>query len=181
MFNAIILHHGPSLNDESLRTFMCEAEAIVNSRPLTVDNLNDVDSPLPLSPANLLTMKSKVIAPPPGNFEQADVFCRKRWRRVQHILNEFWSRWRKEYLQNIQARTKWFELKRSIQVGDVVMLKDSSELRGDWKLCIIEEVFRDKHGLVRTVIVKNGFGQRLKRPINKLVLLIENDSTPKSQ
>lgn len=59
--------HGTSLNDEALRTFLAEATGILNSRPLTVDNLNSPDC-LPLSPNNLLTMKTKVVLPPPGNF-----------------------------------------------------------------------------------------------------------------
>ena len=38
-----LLHtHGRSVNDESLRTLLAETEAIVNSRPLTVDTLGDV-------------------------------------------------------------------------------------------------------------------------------------------
>ena len=57
---------GSQLDDETLRTLMCEAAATVNSRPLTVDNLNDPTSLEPLTPNHLLTMKSKLILPPPG-------------------------------------------------------------------------------------------------------------------
>lgn len=46
------------LDDAFLRTFLYEAMAIVNSRPLTVDSLSDPDSPEPLTPNHLLTMKS---------------------------------------------------------------------------------------------------------------------------
>ena len=93
---------GPQLNDESLRTLMCEAAAIVNSRPLSVDdNLNDPTSLAPLTPNHLLTMKSRVILPPPGKFQEADLYCRKQWRRVQHLTNEFWTRWKLEYLNDL--------------------------------------------------------------------------------
>lgn len=76
------------LNDDGLKTFMSEAEAIVNGRPLTVENLNSSDL-LPLSPNNLMTMKSKVILPPPGKFNSSDLFTRKRWRRIQNLANEY--------------------------------------------------------------------------------------------
>ena len=76
-----LLHtHGRSLNDESLRTLLAETEAIVNSRPLTVDTLGDVQSEQPICPSNILTMKSKVVLPPPGHFVKADEYSRKRWR-----------------------------------------------------------------------------------------------------
>ena len=39
ILNALLNQSGTQLNNESLRTFMFEAEAIVNSRPLTTDNL----------------------------------------------------------------------------------------------------------------------------------------------
>ena len=44
-----------SLDDEALRTF-CEAMAIVNSRPLAVNSLNDSLAAKPLTPNHLLTM-----------------------------------------------------------------------------------------------------------------------------
>ena len=45
-----------------------------------------------LSLTNLLTMKSKVIMLPPGEFSWPDICCRRQWRRVQHLSNGFWSR-----------------------------------------------------------------------------------------
>ena len=86
---------------------MCEAEAIVNGRPHTVNQLTDPDSPEPLTPSHLLAMKSKVLLSPPGKFEPADMYAHNHWRRVQHLPDEFWTRWRKEYLLSLQERQKW--------------------------------------------------------------------------
>ena len=47
---------GASLDDESLRTFLCKMMAIVNCWPLTVDGLNDPLTAEPLTPNHLLTM-----------------------------------------------------------------------------------------------------------------------------
>ena len=72
VLSAMLDTNGAQLDDESLVTFFCEAEAIVNSRPLTVESINDPDSLRPLSPNHLLTMKSKIVLPPPGIFGSAD-------------------------------------------------------------------------------------------------------------
>ena len=61
----ILLKSGSQLDDESLRTMFYEVMALVNSRPLSADNLTDHSSPEPLSPNNLLTMKTSVILPEP--------------------------------------------------------------------------------------------------------------------
>ena len=39
--------HSQSLNDESLRTLMTEVEMLINSRPLTVETLSDINSEMP--------------------------------------------------------------------------------------------------------------------------------------
>ena len=75
---------------------MIEAEAIVNSRPLTTDDLTDPDSLDVLNPNHLLTMKSSVILAPPGNFQGADVYSKKRWRRVQQLADEILAALEKE-------------------------------------------------------------------------------------
>ena len=161
------------LDHESFSTLMAEVEAIVNSRPLTIEDINDPES-MPLTPNHLLTLKSKVILPLPGVFQNADLYCRKRWRAVQHLANVFWNRWRKEYLQSLQKRSKWTEKKRNFCVGDVVLLKDSENVRNNWPMGVVSKVFTGEDGLVRTVEVKTSSGSTMKRPIAKLVLLLES-------
>ena len=173
IFSSLIYNHGLSLNNEAFLTLLVEIEAIINSRPLT-DTLSD-DSELPLSPINLLTMKSRVVLPPPGNYSANDLYSRRRWRRVQHIANEFWSRWRKEYLQTLQRRSKWQHKTRNFSVGDVVLLKESN-FRNDWQLARIMDVFKDENNVVRSCQIRTQRGL-FDRPIHKLVLLVEADRT----
>jgi len=181
---ALLSNNASQLDDESLHTFMCEAESIINSRPLSVDGLQDPDAPSPLTPNHLLTMKSKIVLPPPGNFQDADKYSRKRWRRVQHLSNEFWSRWRKEFLQSLQLRQKWLKPQRDLNVDDIVLIKDDSLARNHWELGRVTRTYPDKDGRVRKVQVTladpsiDAKGVRvhpprfLERPIHKLVFLM---------
>ena len=86
---------------------MTEVELIVNSRPLAMETLNDTNSPAPISPSNLLTLKSSVVMTPSEIFGPPDLLSKKRWRCVQHIAEKFWNRWRKEFFQSLQPRQKW--------------------------------------------------------------------------
>ena len=72
-------------------------------------------------------MKSKVLMPPREVFSTIDIYSHKHLRRVQHISNEFWDRWRKEVLVTLQSREKWNSLKRNWNVGDIVLLKEKAE------------------------------------------------------
>lgn len=102
VLSGLMVDFGSQLDDDSLKTLMLEAMNIVNSRPLSVDNLSDPSSQA-LTPNMLLTSKPKVLLPPPGKFCREDVCSQCRWRRVQYILNQFWLRWRHEYLQNLDS------------------------------------------------------------------------------
>ena len=105
ILTALLNHHGYNqLDDESLSTYF--AEAIVNCCPLTVDDLNNADGPVPLGPCQLLTMKSSVVLPPPGVFQGEDLHSRKRWRTVKFLVNEFYNNWKADYLQLLQMRQK---------------------------------------------------------------------------
>nr|XP_043906906.1 uncharacterized protein LOC122785246 [Solea senegalensis] len=65
------------LDDASLRTLFYEAMAIVNSRPLNVDGINDPLSPETLTPNHLILMKSRCALPPPGKFVKEDMYAAK--------------------------------------------------------------------------------------------------------
>ena len=96
-------------------------------------------------------MKTKVVLPPPGIFQSADQYSRKWWRRVQHLANEFWCRWRKEFLHSLQERQKWTRPRRNLEIDDIVIIKDENVPRNHWKLARVAEVIRDDDGLVRRV------------------------------
>ena len=78
VLTALLSNHGSQLDDESLATFMTDAEAIVNCRPPTVDDLTSPECLQPLSPSQLLTLKSSVVLPPHGSFQRADLYSKKR-------------------------------------------------------------------------------------------------------
>ena len=172
------------LDTSSFRTFLYEVMYIINSRPLTTETSSDPLSLEPLTPNHVLTMKSNIAYPPPGNFVKEDVYLRKRWRRVQYLSEQFWSRWRKEYLQNLNKRQKWCTPRRNIKLGDIVLVHDKESPRNKWPLAMIIEVIEGSDGLVRRARVRmgtsklDGRGKRtsspsvLERPIQELVLLI---------
>ena len=97
-----------------------------------------------------VTMKSKVGLPPPGRFVKANEFSRRSWRRIQHIANEFWVRWHREFLWSLQTRRKWNKKCRNFQQGDIVLLKTEAS-RNQWLMAKVIEVNVDDLGFVRSV------------------------------
>ena len=177
----MLSQQGQQLDDEGLRTLLCEVTAIVNCRPLTAEDSNDIKSCIPITPHQLLTMKTEVVLPPPGEFTTPDLYARKHWRRVQHLANYFWTRWRKEYLLSLQERAKWRETDRNSTIGDLVLIKDENLPRMEWRLGRIIDTIPSEDGLVRKVKVKIGDKSSdqtpkapviLERPIHKLVLVM---------
>nr|XP_020464125.1 uncharacterized protein LOC109964879 [Monopterus albus] len=187
VLNVTLAQSSGRLDDASLRTLFYEAMAIVNSRPLTVDGLNDPTSPEPLTPNHLIMMKSKVALPPPGKFVKEDIYAAKRWRRVQFLTEQFWSRWKKEYLLNVSTRQKWHVPRRNLKVNDIVIIKEDSLPRNQWQLGRVVQTTEGTDGLVRRVKVQVGERKLTKkpehsskpsiieRPIQKLVLLLESE------
>ena len=184
VLSALLESNGQQMNDEALRTFMCEAEAVVNSRPLTAESITSPGSAEALTPNHFLTLKTKVVVPPPGIFKSADLYSKKWWQRVQHLTNEFWLRWKKEFLLSLQERQKWTKPRKNLQVNDVVIIKEDDVPRNQWRVCRVVEALPDEDGLVRKVKLEVGnrnlasSGKRsqplatLERSIHKLVLLM---------
>ena len=170
------------LDDSSLRTLFYEAMAIINSRPLSAVSDNKVDEPL--TPNHLITMKSAIPLPPPGKFVKEDMYARKRWRRVQYLTEQFWSRWKKEYLLNLNQRQKWISPRRNVQVGDVVLLMDDDVPRMQWPKGIVVDAVLSDDGLVRRVKVRRATSKLdqdgrpettmsvVERPVQKIVVIL---------
>ena len=107
-------------------------------RPIVVTP-NDPEN-TPLTPNHVITMTPSNLLPPPGLFVKEDLYIRKRWRRVQFIAEQFWSRWRKEYLASLQKRQKWITAQRNLTVGDIVLVTDHDTPRSEWPMAIVKAV-----------------------------------------
>ncbi|KAK2903743.1 hypothetical protein Q8A73_010400 [Channa argus] len=81
------------LTHEVLSTLMAEVCAIINARPIAPIS-SDPESPFLLTPAMILTQKTSSSYPPPGTFGTSDLY-HKQWKRVQHLANMVWDRWRR--------------------------------------------------------------------------------------
>lgn len=155
---------------------------IVNSCPLTVDRINDPHALEPLTPNHLIMMKTKVALSPPGMFLKEDLYATKRWRTVQYLIEQFWGRWKKEYLLNLSTRQKWH----LPQLNDIVFIKDDHLPRNHWQLGRVVETVQDSDDLVHQVKVQVAERRPhrkqdppskpsvINRPIQKLVLLLGN-------
>ena len=81
----------------------------------------------------------------------------------------------------LQNRGKWNKQQRNCKVGDVVLLKEDAECNR-WPMAKIVAVNSDAKRAVRSVKILVGAADKsdnsiryLERPVNKLVMLLENE------
>lgn len=165
------------LTHEVLVTFLAEVSAIMNSRPLTTLS-TDPDDPYPLSPSLLITQKPDVLVTSPDAALDFKDMYRSQWKRVRHLADVFWSKWKVQYLQSLQERRKWQKDRRNISVGDVVLMVDKQASRIQWPMGKVVRTFPSADGRVRKAeirISRDGKTSLFIRPVSELVLLIENE------
>uniref|UniRef100_A0A182HXY9 Integrase catalytic domain-containing protein n=1 Tax=Anopheles arabiensis TaxID=7173 RepID=A0A182HXY9_ANOAR len=110
-------------DDETLVTVIVEAEVMINTCPLTYIPLESADQES-LTPNHFLRGSSSGVKQRPVAPTSLQTELRSNWKMVQHILDEFWRRWIKEYLPVLARQSKWFEAVREIEVGDMVLIVD---------------------------------------------------------
>lgn len=156
-----------SLTYEEFDTLLKRISAILNSRPLVAPT-SDIRDYTVLTPGHLANGRPTVapLGPPP---EQADAGIIE-WSKLRLKEQEFWERWRKDYLLTLLNRTKWARMRANLEVGDLVMIKEDDTPPGNWKRGRVEKVLPSQDGLVRSAMVRTASGPKA-RPIVKLVRL----------
>ncbi|XP_014677289.1 PREDICTED: uncharacterized protein LOC106817151 [Priapulus caudatus] len=146
-----LLRGNHRLTDEVLETLFCEVENIINSRPITKSS-DDVSDSRALTPNHLLLLRDGATLLP-GKFGSSGMYPR-RWRHVQHLADQFWRKWVKEYLPELQRRSKWIVQSRNIKIGDLLLVVNENTPRGLWPLGLVIEVNKGRDGLVRSAKVR---------------------------
>ncbi|XP_062549874.1 uncharacterized protein LOC134214528 [Armigeres subalbatus] len=155
-------------DDEVLETVVIEAEAMINSRPLTYIPLESADKES-LTPNHFLLGSSSGVKQMPVLPTDYQSTLRNGWKLAQHLSDGIWKRWIKEYLPVISRRSKWFEEVKEIEEGDLVLIVDGA-VRNQWIRGRVDKVVKGRDGRVRQAWVRTTKGV-LRRPVVKLALL----------
>ena len=94
---------------------------------------------------------------------------------MQHIVGEFWSRWPKDFLQNLQVKQKWNIIKQNFHVGDEIWLKQNIE-RNKCPMARNVSTEPDFCGIIQSVQLKvidsSNNIKLFLQPTSKIVLLV---------
>uniref|UniRef100_A0A1Y1L369 Integrase catalytic domain-containing protein n=2 Tax=Photinus pyralis TaxID=7054 RepID=A0A1Y1L369_PHOPY len=169
-----ILKNTP-LTYEEFTTILVQIESLLNSRPLTPlsSDPNDLEV---LTPAHFLIGRSFLTIPEP---DVSDIPENRltRYQLLQKLHIQFWKKWSREYINQLQNKTKWKDGTYPIQIGTMVLLKEEQLPPADWRLARVTQVHPGPDGVVRVVTVKSKSGD-FKRSVRKVcVLPIENQVT----
>jgi len=114
---------------------------------------------------------SSLVSLPEPDLTATHVNRLSRWRKVSHLLKQFWCRWSKDYLVQLQVRNKWEKNRgASIQIGTIVIMRDEHLPTLCWKIARVKEVHADNDGIIRvaTVPTTNGDFKRAVRLLSPL-------------
>ncbi|KAG7189397.1 hypothetical protein KM043_018524 [Ampulex compressa] len=150
---------------EQINTLLIEIEAILNSRPLYSLSA-DPNDPLAITPAHLPIGRS-VNFLPGENLVSVPANRLTTYGFITKARQDFWNKWHKEYLHELQIRQKWRNSTGQLTTGAVVILMEDNIGCARWPLGIITEIFPGDDGVARVATVKTASGV-YKRNITRL-------------
>ena len=169
------------LTYEELFTVLSEVEGILNSRPLTYLDSENLEEPL--TPSHLFLGKRLLREPEYVEMKEEIIVTTenlsRRVKYLQTLLSQFWSRWRREYLSELReahshvARSYKSAGERFIKQDDIVLISEDRVPRNTWKVAKVESLIESKDGCVRGANVKvfSKEGKKstiIQRPVQKL-------------
>ncbi|KAJ2954551.1 hypothetical protein O0L34_g2836 [Tuta absoluta] len=122
------------LDFEQLATLLTQIEACMNSRPLCplTEDPEDLNY---LTPGHFLTGRP-MMSLPQENISERDLDIRNRWKIIELMHQHIWNRWSKEYLHQLQVKSKWLKPTPNLKKGDLVLVKEDNVPPGKWAMLI---------------------------------------------
>ncbi|XP_018405677.1 PREDICTED: uncharacterized protein LOC108782025 [Cyphomyrmex costatus] len=99
-----------------------------------------------------------------------------RYQRIQQIQQNFWKRWSKEFIFELQCRTKWRENQGKLKIGDLVLIKDDNLPPLRWRLGRVVELHPGIDLVTRAATVRTAKG--LSRRVTLKLCPLPIEATP---
>ena len=174
------------LSPVELQTALFEIANLTNERPIGVVKTPNADGIFKVLTPNALLMGRSLAAAPDDTLLGDRLQKSERYKLIQQVTAEFWSRWATEVIPQSILRQKWHQSGRDLKKGDLVLIHDSSPFKGKYVMGVVEDVVIGKDERVRSCSVSyvvpgsTGSGQNysrgkhviVKRSIQKLTLLL---------
>ncbi|XP_039758296.1 uncharacterized protein LOC120632536 [Pararge aegeria] len=163
------------LTFEELSTLFAQVEAILNSRPLYPMSSSPNDM-LPLSPGHFLIGRPLTSLPSPQIEDSTSTSSLDRYARIESIRQQFWRRWQREYISELQQHTKWRTNKDKLHVGDLVILQDDNLAPLHWRMGRVVGLFPGPDGISRVAEIKTTRGV-VRRALTRICPLLSETSS----
>ncbi|XP_037959384.1 uncharacterized protein LOC119688791 [Teleopsis dalmanni] len=112
------------LTFEELGTVLIEIEAILNSRPISPLSCDPSDYDA-LTPAHFL-IGGPLKTLPESTSQYDKLPLADKWVRVKAVKHHFWRRWARDYLNELQTRTKWTKEQSNVSNGTLVIIHEDN-------------------------------------------------------
>ncbi|XP_045535849.1 uncharacterized protein LOC106710483 [Papilio machaon] len=155
---------------EELCTLFAQVEAILNSRPLSPLS-STPDDYLPLSPGHFLIGRP-LTSIPSTDPSEPERPCQTRYELLERVRRQFWKRWQKEYISELQERKRWKKNTPSLAMGDLVIIQEDNTRPLDWRLGRVTQLFPGDDGIARVAEVKTTRGV-IRRALTRLCPLLD--------
>jgi hypothetical protein len=158
------------LNFEEFDRLKSRIEAILNSRPLTA--ISDDPSDLSALTAGHFLIGRPLTTLPNRDMTSSPINRLQRWDRVVQMQQHFWQRWSRDYLHQLQVRTKNYKDVAPVATGQLVLIHVDNCPPMRWPLGRITRIYPGKDGITRVASIKTSHAkEELQRPVEKLALL----------
>lgn len=156
------------LNLLELQTVLCQAEDVMNSRPISYIPSDVIQ---PLLPNHFLQLRTTTVDTQLEVTEDGIPVTARHllegWRKVHATMEHYWSQFH-SYLLNLRQfhttvhKKQQGNVNRLPVVGEVVLIKDPSKPKGEWNIGKIVKV--DKNQATAAILLLNKSGAYLNVP-----------------
>nr|CAH7752297.1 unnamed protein product [Callosobruchus chinensis] len=151
---------------EEFSTILVQIEAILNSRPLCPlsSDPNDYSA---LTPAHFIIGRAPIDLPDPDVTDIPENRL-SQYQRIQAAKQRFWQRWHKEYINQLQVKSKWLQNpNRILKVGDLALIKEDHVPPSLWRLGRVIAIHSGVDGQARVATLKTSHGE-VRRAFSKI-------------
>ncbi|GFW11344.1 uncharacterized protein TNCV_3808641 [Trichonephila clavipes] len=112
------------LTYEEISTVLAQIEVVLISRPISPlsSDPNDYQA---LTPGHFLIGSPLTTIPEP-DLLNLKINRLSRWQLTTKIVQGIWQRWKRDYLSNLQQRTKWYWEKGNVAIDDMVLIVEDN-------------------------------------------------------